>query len=321
MAPDILLLGQITVDDTVTSEPGEWNRRLGGNAFYSVAGARLWCAPQRIGMVARVASNLPFDVFSILESAGLSSRGLTVVAEDALIEWILYEEDGNRQSLPRNLALRDPAADLQTLYIRYLTHIANLSASCDDIPDAWLPAKAIHLAPQVEERHAASCRSLAGRTEFLSVDPSPHYSRGKTAAELHEILQGATAFLPSQAEIEHMSVSHATWSDAVDNLFTHGFKEVVMKRGSEGCLLKDQEQASVQTLHTAEAIPKDFTGAGDAFSGAYATCRALGYPPREAAERAIVTSAMVIECSGTEEAFALDPREAEERLAAYQKAT
>ncbi len=161
---------------------------------------------------------------------------------------------------------------------------------------------------------------MRNKTEFLSVDPSPHYSRGKSAAELYEILRGATAFLPSQAEIEHMSVSHAAWSDAVNDLFVHGFKEVVMKRGSRGCLLMDQEQVSVQTLHTATAIPQDFTGAGDAFSGAYATCRALGHSPRESAERAIVTSAMVIECSGTEEAFALDPRQAEERLAKYQEA-
>jgi hypothetical protein len=41
----------------------------------------------------------------------------------------------------------------------------------------------------------------------------------------------------------------------------------------------------------------------------------------EAAERAIVTASMVIECSGAEEAFAIDPREAEERLAEYKKAS
>jgi sugar/nucleoside kinase (ribokinase family) len=321
MFPDILILGQITVDDTAPSEPGEWHRRLGGNALYSVSGARLWCAPERIGMVARVASNLPFDVSSILEGAGLNTGGLTVVAEDALIEWILYEEDGNRQSLPRNYALRDPSADLQTLYERYLVHIANLSASSDDIPAAWLPAEAIHLAPQVQERHAASCKALATQTGFLSVDPSPHYSRGKTAIELWDILRGVTAFLPSQAEIEHMSMSHITWPAAVHDLFTYGFKEVVMKRGAAGCLLMEQDLTSAKPLDAAQATPKDFTGAGDAFSGAYAACRALGFTPREAADRAVVTAAMVIECSGTEEAFSLDPRQAEERLADYKKAT
>jgi|GEM_PF-2701122 len=321
MVPDILLLGQITVDDTAPSEPGQWLRRLGGNALYSVAGARLWSEPERIGMVARVASNLPFDVFSILESAGLSSDGLTVVEEDALIEWILYEEDGNRQSLPRNYALRDPAADVQILYERYLAHIEKLSASFYDIPAAWLPAKAVHLSPQVQERHAVSCELLFNQTSFLSVDPSPHYSRGKNAAELQAILCGATAFLPSQAEVEHMSSPLATWSDAVTDLFDHGFKEVVMKRGSAGCLLMDQEQSDVQTLAAAQATPKDFTGAGDAFSGAYAACRASGHSPRSSAQRAVVTAAMVIECSGADEAFALDRRQADERLTSYLEAT
>jgi sugar/nucleoside kinase (ribokinase family) len=243
------------------------------------------------------------------------------VKEDALVEWILYEEDGNRQSLPRNRALRDPAADQQTLYSRYLSHIANLSASSEDIPAAWLPAKAIHLAPQVQERHSSSCRVLAHQTEFLSVDPSPHYSRGKSAAELKQILGGATAFLPSQAEIEHMNASYAAWSDAVEDLFAHSFSEVVMKRGPAGCLLMDRGQDSALALAAARSMPKDFTGAGDAFSGAYATCRALGHPPKEAAERAVVTAAMVIECCGTEEALALDPRQAEKRFAEYQKIT
>lgn len=321
MVPDILLLGQITVDDTAPSEPGEWRRRLGGNAFYSVAGARLWCKSERIGMVARVASNLPFDVFSILDDAGLSTDGLTVVEEDALVEWILYEEDGNRQSLPRNYALRDPAADPLTLYARYLLHIANLSASSADIPTAWLPARAIHLAPQVQERHEASCRMLSSQTQFLSVDPSPHYSRGRDASQLRNVLRGATAFLPSQAEIEHMSASHLAWSAAVNDLFAQGFAEVVLKRGSAGCLLMDQAEPSPQVLAAAESTPKDFTGAGDAFSGAYAACRALGRTPRESAECAVVTAAMVIECSGADEAFALDPRQAEERLARYKESS
>ncbi len=83
----------------------------------------------------------------------------------------------------------------------------------------------------------------------------------------------------------------------------------------------DQEQNSVLTLAAAQSTPKDFTGAGDAFSGAYAACRALGHSPKEAAERAIVTAAMIIECSGTEEAFALDPRQATERLTTYLAAT
>ena len=222
MTPDILLIGQITVDDTVPELPGRWERRLGGNAFYSVAGARLWCDPGRIGMVARVPRYLPLDVFSILRRAGMATDGLIPCSEDALIEWIMYEEDGNRQSMPRNPALRDSAADMQTLYSRYLTHLGNISASFEDVPTHWLPAKAIHLAPQVTERHVDSCRHLAEQTDFLSLDPSPHYSRSLSANEIHRLLPGVTAFLPSQAEIQHLGVA-SDWHDVVADLYNAGF--------------------------------------------------------------------------------------------------
>jgi hypothetical protein len=317
MTPDILLIGQITVDDTVPAAPGQWVRRLGGNAFYSVAGARLWCEPERIGMVARVAEDLPFNVSEILQHAGLSTAGLKRTSQEALIEWIMYEEDGARQSLPRNHNLRDPAADLQTLYRRYLTHLGNLSASFDDIPVEWLPARAIHLAPQVIERHRETCVALASRTAFLSVDPSPHYSRGATAVELRSMLKGAGAFLPSQAEIQHMGGANGGWKMVVDDLRDAGFLEVIMKRGSAGCVLADSETKQTLMLEPAASSPVDLTGAGDAFSGAYTASRALGYSPLESAKRASVAAAMIIECSGAEEAFQLRPAEARNRLMEY----
>jgi sugar/nucleoside kinase (ribokinase family) len=317
MTLDILIVGQITVDDTAPSEPGAWHRRLGGNAFYSVAGARLWCNPDRIGMVARVPYNLPFDVAAVLQQSGISTKGLRKCDEEALIEWILYEEDGNRQSLPRNPALRDPAADIQTLYERYLTHLGNISATVDDIPSEWLPAKAIHLAPQIVERHRQSSTSLAMHTEFLSVDPSPHYSRNLSTLEIRRLLPDVTAFLPSQAEVQHLGVA-SSWRDVAKELRDAGFAEVVLKRGREGCVLADKLESEVKMLPTAKSDPIDLTGAGDAFSGAYAACRGMGLSPQEAAERAIVTSAMVIECSGTEAAFQLDPMEAQSRLREYK---
>jgi sugar/nucleoside kinase (ribokinase family) len=317
MVPDILILGQITVDDTAPSEPGPWHRRLGGNALYSVAGARLWCSPDRIGMVARVPGKLPFDVPSVLRQSGISTLGLKMCEEEALIEWILYEEDGNRQSLPRNPALRDPAADIQTLYARYLTHLGNISATAEDIPSEWLPAKAIHLAPQIIERHRQSSATLAERTEFLSVDPSPHYSRSLSAREIRMLLPGVTAFLPSQAEVQHLGMI-SDWREVAKQLANGGFAEVVLKRGRDGCILAENRQSKVETVRTAKSAPVDLTGAGDAFSGAYAACRGLGFSPQEAAIRAVVTSAMVIECSGTEAALRLDPIEAQARLREYQ---
>jgi sugar/nucleoside kinase (ribokinase family) len=317
VSPDILILGQITVDDTVPAKPGPWRRQLGGNALYAAAGARLWCDPRRIGMVARVPACLPFDVHEMIEGAGLNADGLVRVEIEPLIEWIVYEEDGNRQSLPRNPPLRDPAANAQELVRRYLQHLTSLSASCEDIPAKWIPAKAIHLAPQVLERHAHSCRTLFGKTDFLSVDPSPHYSLSRDAVQLMEVLAGATAFLPSQAEVQHLAEAYSDWHSAVLALRRAGFSEVILKRGGLGALLACAENEAVVSLPVARALPVDLTGAGDAFSGAYATSRSLGYSPRDAGARAVVAAAMIVECSGAAEAFSLRPQHAEARLQYY----
>jgi pfkB family carbohydrate kinase len=317
MSPDVLVLGQITVDDTVPSTPGHWLRQLGGNALYAAAGARLWCDPKRIGVVARVAADLPFDVAGLLENVGLTSAGLKVVQEEALVEWIVYEEDGSRQSLPRNRELRDPAASVEVLLSRYLIHLELLSAGFDDIPKDWLPARAVHLAPQVLNRHHETCRALATQTEFLSVDPSPHYSRYREASALVDALPGTTAFLPSQAEVQHMGKTHSDWLSVVTALCAAGFPEVVIKLGAEGALVGTRENDEVRALPVATATPRDLTGAGDVFSGAYAANRALGVTPQASVERAAVTAAMAIECSGVHGAFQLRPDEARLRLNKY----
>jgi sugar/nucleoside kinase (ribokinase family) len=317
VTPDILVLGQITVDDTVPATPGPWYRRLGGNALYAAAGARLWCDPARVGVVARISTGFPFNVQHVLEEAGLTSKGLVSVNVEPLIEWIVYEEDGNRQSLPRNPALRDPSVSSEELFQRYLAHLESLSASVDNIPTHWLPAKAVHLAPQVLSRHKQSCRALAAKVDFLSVDPSPHYSRGSSAEQLVEMLAGTTAFLPSQAEVQHLAEVYPDWFIAAAALRNSGFQEVVVKRGAAGAILCTQPLEAAITLPVATALVEDPTGAGDAFSGAYAASRALGHSPQAAAARATIAASMVIECAGTEQALALKPQNAEARLSKY----
>ncbi len=315
VAPDVLVLGQITVDDTVPATPGMWERRLGGNALYAAAGARLWCGAEQIGIVSRASKHLPFDVHAILQQAGFSTDGLVPVDIEPMNEWVVYEEDGNRQTIPRYAPLRDPAASIEELFRRYLRHLEDISPSYEDIPRAWLPAKAVHLSPQVFGRHGHSCKALADQTEFLSVDPSPHYARSRDAHELAAMLPGTHAFLPSQAEVQHLAELYPDWPSAVSALGLAGFPEVLLKQGSAGALLGIH--GKVISLPVAAAAATDLTGAGDAFSGAYAASRSLGYSPHQAGACAAVAAAMIVECAGAPAAFALNPQDAQRRLEQY----
>jgi len=103
----------------------------------------------------------------------------------------------------------------------------------------------------------------------------------------------------------------------VTSLVQAGFPEVVLKRGGLGCLVAVQG-APLDLLPRATAKPIDLTGAGDAFSGAYTANRAIGHSPIESAMRATISASMIIECFGTEEAFQLEPAEAQRRLSEYR---
>ncbi len=312
---DLLILGQVTVDHVVPATPGPWRESVGGNALYAAAGARLWYDPARIGLVTRLGRGLPVDVAALLAAAGLPTDGLAEVESAHLVEWILYEADGSRRALPRDPALREPAADAVTLRARYLARLEAQSPTADDIPPAWRRARAVHLAPQVAARHRASVARLRDRAPFLSVDPSPHYARDLDERGLAGLLAGASAFLPSRAELAHLAAA-GDWPRVIARLRAAGLAEVVLKLGAEGCLVSGPGDGPPERIPAAPAAVVDLTGAGDAFCGAYAAARALGLAPREAARRAAVAGAMVVEHAGAPAALALSPAEARRRLGA-----
>ena len=312
MRPDLILLGQTTVDHVVPARPGAWREQLGGNALYAAAGARLWIEPERIGVVTRVGEGCPFEPRTHLARAGIAHVTVADTGREQLVEWFLYEEDGSRRSLPRNRALRDAGGEGTGAGSEYLAHLEAQSPSAADIPAEWLPAGAVHLAPQVLGRHEETLRTLAPRTGFVSVDPSPHYSVGRSVEALAHALAPATALLPSEQEVAHL-VGEDGWAGLAGRLAAAGFPEVVVKRGAAGAILCERASRPVQVpSHPVEV--RDPTGAGDAFCGAYAACRLQGFPAAEAARRATVAASLVIECEGADAALALAPDAARRRL-------
>ena len=312
MRPDLILLGQTTVDHVVPARPGAWREQLGGNVLYAAAGARLWIAPERIGVVTRTGNGCPFDPRALLARAGIAEVAVSATGRDQLVEWILYEEDGSRRSLPRNPTLRGTGGEGAGAGSDYLAHLESQSPAAADIPAGWLPARAVHLAPQVLARHEKTLRAVAPSAGFVSVDPSPHYSVGRSVEALARALAPATAFLPSEREVAHL-VAEDGWAGLGQRLTAAGFPEVVIKRGAAGAILCERGSHPVE-VPARRAEVRDPTGAGDAFCGGYAACRLQDVPPAEAARRATVAASLVIECEGADAALALPPEAARRRL-------
>jgi ribokinase len=320
MTPDLLILGQITIDHVVPAEPARWYERLGGNALYAAAGARLWCDASRIGVVARRGPNMPAALDAALAASGLTDSGIVPVTTDNMVEWLIYEADGSRRNLPRAAELRDTTVDEATRGARYIQRKYAVSASHEDIPPTWLPAAGIHLGPQVGDRHPMSIGALRNRAHLLSVDPSPTYSRSLSERDLGEMLRGADVLMPSEGEISHMALDR-DWAALARRLLASGFPEIVLKLGRHGAMLCDRAGAT-HAVPAVPARPVDLTGAGDAFCGAFLACRVVGHDMVQAARRAATAAAMVIECAGVDAALALRPADAAARFkAAFPDAT
>jgi ribokinase len=300
--PDLIFLGQVTIDDVVPAEPGPWRRAVGGSALYAIAGARLWIDPARIGIATRTGVGYPFDLRAILEKAGVGHVAVTPMPGEHLIEWLIYEEDGSRRSLPRNPAARDVGAEGSSTLQPFYDVLLGISPVAEDIPAAWLPAPAIHLCPQVGTRHRDSLGVLRDRAGWISVDPSPHYSRKLDAAGLADFLAGAAAFMPSTQEIKPL-LDAMPAEEAVGLLRRSGFAEVVLKRGAEPPIVAFDESRTSVAIKPVPIV--DPTGAGDSFCGAYAANRLIGCDPTEAVRRAAISAALVVGCSGAEEALRL----------------
>ncbi len=300
--PDLIFIGQVTIDDVVPAEPGPWGRMVGGSALYAIAGARLWIDPARIGIATRTGAGYPFDLEAILREAGVGHVAINRVAAEHMIEWLIYEEDGSRRSLCRNASARDVGAEGSATMQPFYDVLLGISPTAEDVPPAWLPAPAVHLCPQIGTRHRDSLASLAGKADWISVDPSPHYSRKLDAAGLAAFLAGATAFLPSLQEIRPILETMSA-EEAVQSLHRAGFRETVLKRGAEPTVVASAGECRAIPVTPVPVV--DPTGAGDSFCGAYAANRLLGCDPFESARRAAISAALVVGCSGAEQALRL----------------
>ena len=300
--PELIIVGQVTIDDVVPATPGAWRRQIGGSSLYALAGARLWLDASRIALLARVGRDYPFDVEGLLRGVGLRHIALPSFPGEHLVEWLIYEADGSRRSLPRNPGLLDVGAEGSSSLQPYLQRLLDIAPTADQIPATWLPAPALHLCPQVGNRHRDSLRALRKSIRWTSVDPSPHYSRSLDPVNLARFVEGATAFLPSAQEMRPL-LQHYDPAALALELHRLGIAEVVLKRGAEPIVLAHHD--SVQSVQIVPTPIVDPTGAGDSFCGAYAACRLLGHAPTEAARRAAASAALIVGCSGVESALEL----------------
>lgn len=278
MTPELVVLGNLLVDDLVFPDGRTRMGEPGGATLYAALGAALSGA--RVGVVSWRGDDYPAAQLEALGARGIDLAGVHALGRPGVRTWLLYE-GARRQVLHR---LDRPSH-------------AEVSPTAAQIPPGWSQARAFHLAPMPFEVQQELVRRLSERADaFVSLDPYV-LLRSETLPGFRELLAGVDALFLSEDEME-LQDAREDPRETLRSLGSGRLRFVVFKRGARGGVLYD---ARHDRFHEWAARPEavvDPTGAGDAFAGGFLAGHLRGDPPELALERGIVAAGHAITAWG-----------------------
>lgn len=296
MSLDLVILGNLLLDDVVLPDGRTRMAEPGGAALYACLGASLWGL--RTGVVSWRGDDYPHAVLDALAARGVDLAGVHALGKPGLRTWLLYE--GRRRRVVHRLDRPSHA---------------EVSPTAEQVPRAWEDASAFHLAPMPIEVQRGLLESLSGREgRFVSLDPYV-LLRQDTLDVWRGLLALADGFFLSEDEMEIAGSDDP--GPALQTLAAGRLRLVAFKRGSRGGLLYDaREDRFVEWTARAERVV-DPTGAGDAFTGGFLAGRLQGEPLERALARGVVAASFAIEDWGPAGLLAATPERARARLAEW----
>lgn len=294
-APDLVILGNLLVDDVVQADGQTRMGQAGGASLYAALSAALWGL--RPGLVSFRGGDYPADTLRAMQERGIDLAGVQVAGGATLRAWILYE--GARRRIVHRLA--GPTHD-------------EASPRLDHVPAAWRAARAFHVAPMpfaVQAHLVAGLRASA--RGLIALDPWLPLGT-ETLAGWRHVLSDVDVLFVGEDEMEAGDEDAA----AVARRFSGGRLSLLfLKRGARGgvaCALPEGRRHE-WTAHVVEAI--DPTGAGDAFATGTLAGLLRGDPVERALQRGIVSASFAVEDWGAAALLRATPDAAEERLRAW----
>lgn len=291
-APDLVILGNLLVDDIVRRDGSTLMGEPGGALLHAALGARLWGAS--VGLVSVVGTDYPAAALDALADRGVDLAGVRPLGRPGGRAWLLYERDVRRVIHQLDCPSHDDVSPLPA-----------------DVPAGFRAARGFHLAPMPLERQRSLATSLADRP-FLSLDPYELVCDDNLATWT-ATLAHVDAFFPSRDEVR---VGTAP-DDLVAGLAGGRLGLVALKAGAAGGRLVDLAAGASHAWTSRAERVVDATGAGDAFAGGFlAGVLAHGDLPR-AIEQGVVAASFAIEDWGARGLLAATPARAAARHAAW----
>ena len=310
MTPDLVLLGNLLVDDVVFADGRTRMGEPGGAMLYAALAASRWDV--RTGCVSLLGDDYPRAALDALRTRGVALEGVHPLHRNGVRTWLLYE-GAIRRVIHR---LGCPAHEA-------------VSPEPAHVPAAWRTARAFHLAPMPIDTQAALVRAIRAwespeRPAFISLDPHLVVTPD-TLGRHRALLAEVDAFFPSDDELLLADAARDPAGTAA-SLCSGRLEFVAWKRGAQGGTLYDARTKRAHTWAPRAARVEDPTGAGDAFMAGFVSAllerrEVQGQVVERALRRGVVTASFAIEASGADGLLAATRDAAEARLAAWGTAS
>lgn len=321
-------LGGLREDYCITPEGRAYLGMIGGNAVFSAVGARLWT--DSIGLFSRVGSNYPTEWLAKLKDRGFNIDGIKILPEPqdtrTFYAYLSMEERVDTNPASHFLRINKPLPKAlidyksSTEYQDDRNTFGPLAIRPDDLTSSIAGVRGVHLAPSDFLTHTTSPYRLSELgVETISLDPSERYMEPGFKHDLPLIVNGITAFLPSESDSREFFKPHdlTVWEMA-EAFADMGCRFVVIKRGAMGQCIWDPESHQRWRIPAYPAHVRDVTGAGDAYCGGFLVGLVETGDVVEAALRGSVSASIVLEGIGALYALDVLPQLVDARLEALR---
>jgi sugar/nucleoside kinase (ribokinase family) len=291
-APDLVILGNLLVDDVVLADGRTRMGQAGGATLFAALSAALWGL--RPGLVSLRGHDYPADVLRALHERGVDLTGVRAADGVTLRAWILYE--GTRRRIVHRLD--GP------------THDA-MSPRLEHVPAAWRAARAFHVAPMPFEVQAQLVAGLRGAVGgLIALDPWLPLG-ASTLAGWRNVLSEVDVLFVGEDELEARDEEPAS---VARRLAGGRLSLLFLKRGARGGVACTLPEGRRHEWTASDVAAVDPTGAGDAFATGTLAGLLRGDPVEQALRRGIVSASFAVEDWGAAGLLRATPEEAEERL-------
>lgn len=305
MEPHFLVFGQLTREYVLPPQDPPRLGVPGGSLLYAAAGLRVW--ETGIGLVARAGNDYPREWLNMCLARGLDTSGIRVLPSNMDVrDFVSYTDsfEPNRINPVSHFARRgltfpkellgyqppDPKRRPDEARVLIVT----------DIPDDYLTARAALLCPMdLVSQTQLIAGMKRGSVHTFVLDPGPATMTRTARRELPALLNGVTAFLPSQEELCNLfwGETHDLWEMA-EAVSVYGCEYVIIKCGARGQMLYDTNTKKRWEIPAYPARLADPTGAGDAFCGGFLAGYCRNYDPLEGVLYGNISASLKLEGSG-----------------------